>query len=165
MHILASADTIHFGRAYPYEVRELTYLYRLAKYTIGGLARPSDWSAEKLILPNPGVIGPYPYAATEGSVFSASDCAWFKLFKGMWQAYSEHARECSSGVRYYAEKSPHDVVRDISPQMYTKNIFLVRDPRDELVSIREFNKKRGYNGFGWQPQEQEIAYAKRLCDK
>ena len=45
-----------------------------------------------------------------------------------------------------------------------KSIYLLRDPRDEMISIKSFNNKRGFNSFGWQDTDTDAVYATRLCE-
>jgi len=44
-----------------------------------------------------------------------------------------------------------------------KYLFLLRDPRDEMVSIMSFNHKRGYKSFGWLETDTDVSYAQKIC--
>ena len=44
-----------------------------------------------------------------------------------------------------------------------RNLFLLRDPRDEMASIKAFNAKRGYAAFNWQPDDDDLSYARKIC--
>jgi len=73
-----------------------------------------------------------------------------------------------SGISYFAEKtivSPmNDLVLNIYPR--AKQVFLVRDIRDSFVSARAFNRKRGYESFGFEGKtDQEVlASRKHIAD-
>jgi hypothetical protein len=42
-----------------------------------------------------------------------------------------------------------------------KPVFLVRDPRDIFISVKQFNKKRGINGFS--EADDDVALFERIC--
>jgi Sulfotransferase family len=71
--------------------------------------------------------------------------------------YREHARgRKSTTPAFFAEKSTTaDHIRRIMWQLYprTREIFLVRDPRDTLVSVLAFHAKQGLNEFAGQAVE------------
>ncbi len=60
--------------------------------------------------------------------------------------------------KYYAEKnlSPEWMVWEICPN--AREIFLVRDPRDMILSSLAFNRKRGRLAFGRQDVETDLDY-------
>ena len=66
--------------------------------------------------------------------------------------------------RYFAEKHIPDEVPGIFWELYpkTREIFLVRDFRDMLCSIRAFNAKRGTLGFNRDQVRSEEEYVARL---
>ncbi len=165
MHILASSRRIAFDRSYPYEARDLSYLYRLAQFAVQG-ARPDDWTPDSIIRGDMETFGPYPHRRDDGTFFQGKE-APFRLFSGMWQSYTDHVRNTQQNgfpdAVYYAEKVPQSIWHTLSPLTYTKNIFLIRDPRDEFISIKQFNEKRGYRAFGWGEDETDQDYALRLC--
>ena len=68
------------------------------------------------------------------------------LFKSIWEGFCQSKE--FSGFKYYAEKNPSSTSPEISRILDAKNIFLIRDPKDQILSIRNFDKKRGYLGFG-----------------
>ena len=45
-----------------------------------------------------------------------------------------------------------------------KNIILLRDPRDEFLSKRAFNQKRGTLVFGWKEDDTGRSFALRMLD-
>lgn len=65
--------------------------------------------------------------------------------------------------RYFAEKSDPSaawLMQDLYPDM--REIFLVRDFRDLVASILVFDAKRGFYGFGRQPEDSEADYIRRF---
>ena len=80
--------------------------------------------------------------------------------------FSEKARDEMPGARYYAEKSPHDVAYNLPAKLKSKHVYLLRDPRDEYLSILRFNQMRGFDGFGvGQRDELEFAHAHSMARK
>jgi hypothetical protein len=79
----------------------------------------------------------------------------------IWLASTQH-----KNPKYFLEKYPpsyDDIIR-IARRLYTqtKEIFLIRDPRDILCSITAFNSKRKTLSFGRQQEETEQEYINKL---
>lgn len=163
MHILASSDRFRFNRTHPYEVRELAYMYRVAQYLCDGTAKPEGWNQLSMTIPSFEGIGPFPFHVPEG--FFVGEDAWKRVLLGLWQGFVEYVQQTApvDGALFYAEKMPHDIAAEIRNLLPMKDLFLLRDIRDEFVSIREFNAKRGFSAFGWLDGESEIDFAHRFC--
>jgi hypothetical protein len=88
----------------------------------------------------------------------------------MWNQFSISVKNRSSEISaiepsHYAEKVSMNLAQRISDTLLiSKNIYIVRDPRAELVSIIKFNKKRRFNGFGWKDNDTPLTFAKRMVE-
>ena len=72
--------------------------------------------------------------------------------------------QAQAGPVYFAEKHLADEIPGILWEIYSnpKEIFLVRDFRDMLCSIRAFNARRGTAGFGRNTAASEEEYIVNL---
>lgn len=161
LNLLRSSPEILVRGGYPFEERLLSYFYRLAEIPFSGQPplAGSQWTHESINLPC-SLIGRYPGAAPIASDVHDGQAL---ILRALWEAYLKNIEGGSiQGLKYLAEKANNDVAK-INDYVYCKNIFLIRDPRDQLVSIREFDRKRGYKGFGPSSEDgiQSIEY---LCD-
>ncbi len=166
MSLLGTSPNVLFERTFPYEERYLTYLVRLT----GLLKKPpqnsKEWNYDTVLKRDLTFVGPMPYS-NPGS-FDKNKLA-DQLLLAAWDIFSQqqvnnHSKQLDLEVPiYFAEKTPTNVPDILGAIMTTKNIYLLRDPRDEFLSIRSFNQKRGYKGFGWLQHETEISFVKRFC--
>ena len=78
--------------------------------------------------------------------------------------YDEIAeREGKGGARYFVEKllpvsRAPDLVRELYPD--TRELFLVRDPRDLLASVLAYNRKQGFPSFGREQVDTDEEYVR-----
>jgi hypothetical protein len=74
-------------------------------------------------------------------------------FENVEKIYSSVAREAGKQPLYFAEKCPPGLDFGIIQQRLSafRCLLLVRDPRDVILSVRAFNKKRGF--FALREQE------------
>lgn len=65
---------------------------------------------------------------------------------------------------YVGEKFPPTVLPALVRELYprAREIFLIRDLRDMVCSIRAFDEKRGFHGFGRQEGESLEVYIRKL---
>ncbi len=168
MQILGSSDQVCFEREYPFEHRYLTYVYNMAR--VAGLPAtvPGNvnvqWDNDVMFRGKSPVVGCLPYGKVNGVNRGALSK---KLFASIWDDFSSELRRsngiASGQTAYYAEKVPQEVAHMANELLMSKNIFLLRDPRDEMVSIKSFNQKRGFNSFGWLDTDTDISYAHKMC--
>ena len=175
MRMLAEhPDAIVYER-FPYETRVFSYWMHFMHV----LAAPADtsqveslqfWSDPKRLPPFPyflkdPAIGLVPreqvtldrwYATDQVEEFARVAQAAVESF------YREYA---STGKRttpaFFAEKIvPAGHIRPIMRLLYprAREIFLVRDPRDTLVSVLAFNARRGFDSFGRERVETDEQY-------
>lgn len=167
MQVLGSSNNVIFDKHYPFEKRHLTYLCRLSGLVGKDTANDSEWNQNSIFNRKLNKVGPIPYA--DISIFSRDELAK-DFLKRLWNGFSEQVKKTRSdeidfeNPVYYAEKVVHDICSDVNGVIEAKNLFLLRDPRDEFLSIKSFNKKRGFNGFGWGDGDTDESYALRLCD-
>lgn len=161
MQLLGSHENVLFERVYPFENRYLTYLARVAALTGMQPDNDSEWNHDRLMHHNVKRVGPLPYQNI--SVFDKSSMPK-TVFSPLWDGFSKslHSPENDLPV-FYAEKVAHDICSLVNQSVYSKNLFLIRDPRDEFLSIKSFNKKRGFNGFGWQSDDTDESFALKIC--
>jgi hypothetical protein len=112
------------------------------------------------------MIGPFPYR--EIDIFDRNELAMDFLMR-LWEGFSYQLIKFNNGKLdnsrpiYYAEKVAQDICDDINNFTSCKNLFLFRDPRDEFLSIKSFNNKRGFNGFDWSKDDTDESFARKLC--
>ena len=165
MRMLAEHPDIIVHERFPYEQRVCSYWMHFIQV----LATPVDtsqaesfefWTDRKRLIPFPyfildpifaGSVGPTVdrwYGSDQVEEFARVAQATVESF------YREHARGRKRATpAFFAEKfAPADHIRSIMRQLYpqTREIFLVRDPRDTLVSVRAFENKRGRGEFAGQ---------------
>lgn len=146
LNLLRSSPEILVRGSYPFEERLLSYFYRLAEVPFIGQppSAGSQWTHESVNLPC-SLIGRYPGAAP---IVSDVRNGQALILQALWDGYSRYIEKNSiQKFKYLAEKANNDTAKT-NDYIYCRNIFLTRDPRDQLISIREFDQKRGYKGFG-----------------
>ena len=168
MQILASSNKIAFPREYPFEVRHLCYLTRAAQV----LSRPFDpqaaqdlpfeWNPGFFFNQNPTFLGPIPSRHD-----SFDEEAYFGfLHNGLLKGFENQLLADNEEVRFYAEKvTANDIIAKLERSTRCKVIYGVRDPRDQMVSIMNFNKRRGNLGFGWQAKDTELSFAEKFAKR
>jgi len=165
MRMLAEHPDIIVHERFPYEQRVCSYWMHFIQV----LAMPVDtsqaesfefWTNRKRLIPFPSFFLDPVFAGSVGATVDR----WYgsdqvEEFARVAQAtvesfYREHARGRKRATpAFFAEKfAPADHIRSIMWQLYprTREIFLVRDPRDTLVSVRAFDNKRGRGEFAGQ---------------
>lgn len=164
MQLLSSGENVIVDSDYPYENRYLSYLYRAAE--VIGLDPSSDWDNDDLMSSHCKLLGPIPYKEIE--IFDKNRLAssvFNRLLNAFFDELYKHNANRLKGfdTAFYPEKSFQQAAVIINRKRYSKNIFLVRDPRDIFISIKGFNKKRGNLGFGWEDGQTDKEFAKSLC--
>ncbi len=170
MRMLAEHPDIIVHERFPYEQRVCSYWMQFVQV----LATPVDtsqaesfefWTDRKRLVPFPSFFLDPVFADSVG----ATEDRWYgsdqvEEFVRVAQAtvesfYREHARgRKRAPPAFFAEKfAPADHIRSIMLQLYPRmrEIFLVRDPRDTLVSVRAFDNKRGRGEFAGQLVESD----------
>ena len=165
MQILGTDRRICFERLYPFEQRYLTYVYNMARM-VGSTPKAGDteWNNDVLFQSRHRAVGCLPYGRI--AAFDRQQLAK-QCFVSLWEQFSIAMREAqelsTDQPAYYAEKVPNQVAEFANEHLRARNIFLLRDPRDEMVSIKCFNEKRGFHSFGWQENDSDISYARKIC--
>lgn len=163
MTILATSKAIAIDRVYPYENRYLTYLCRLVEHIDGPYKKDAAWNMHQLLVGSKNQIGPIPFSPLS---VDPSDLAT-RATRHMWTAFSESLAACArEPYRYYAEKTCDDNLELLAKaEIELKLINLIRDPRDSVASIRAFDKKRGYYGFGRNADQSDNDYLATLVER
>lgn len=164
MQILATSQRVLFERLYPFEHRYLTYCHRMAKVVSKDHKGDSEWNNDLLFQGRGEQIGCLPYGRMD---LLNREELWKTVFDSLWDQFSDNMRKVSgfdgNEQLFYAEKSPHDIADIVSNRLGGRQIYLLRDPRDEMVSIMSFNQKRGFNSFGWTETDSDVTYARKIC--
>jgi hypothetical protein len=170
MRMLAEHPDVIVHERFPYEQRVCSYWMHFVQV----LAAPVDtsqaesfefWTDRKRMTPFPSFRLDPMFASSAGATVDR----WYgsdqiEEFARAAQAtvesfYQEHARGRKRATpAFFAEKfAPADHIRSIMRQLYprTREIFLFRDPRDTLVSVRAFDNKRGRGEFAGELAESD----------
>ena len=164
MQILGTGERICMERHYPFEQRYLTYVHNLTRMISEPLQDADNWDNDILFQGRSSMVGGLPYGRIDAFDKKAlSD----QCFSTLWLEFSNAMRK-TLGIpmdepAYYAEKVPNNVAERANNLIRARNLFLLRDPRDEMVSIKSFNEKRGFQSFGWQAGDSDIHYARKMC--
>jgi sulfotransferase family protein len=161
MRLLSEHPSIAALRIHPYETRP-------GKFWMQQLAR-TFWREE------PFWNDPLSRFGGSGDSWAAKDQQWFcsQLVEQVATSCQRSVEECyreilaaraQQSAAYFAEKHIPDEVPGILWELYSspREIFLVRDFRDMLCSIRAFNAKRGSVGFNRDQVSNEAEYIQRL---
>ncbi|MBX2880113.1 MAG: sulfotransferase [Granulosicoccus sp.] len=164
MQILGTSERILFERQYPFEHRYLTYVYQLTQQIQAPVVTDDTWNNSVLFQGRKSVVGCLPYVKTP--LLDRERLA-LKSIESLWEVFSAEMLE-SAGLSpdqtcFYAEKTPHKVSDFVTEHLGGRTVYLLRDPRDELVSIRSFNQKRGFRSFGWSESDTDLSYARKMC--
>lgn len=165
MQILGTDPRICFERLYPFEQRYLTYVYNMSRM-VGSTPKAADahWNNDVLFQCRHRAVGCLPYGRI--TAFDREQLAE-QCFMSLWDQFSIAMRQTQElgfdEPAYYAEKVPNQVAEYANKHLKARNIFLLRDPRDEMVSIKSFNEKRGFHSFGWLEDDSDISYAQKIC--
>ena len=92
----------------------------------------------------------------------AGDSARHHLADDLARTLMRRAYAAEPPIRYFAEKGGRPLeVRELFSG--AREIFLIRDPRDILVSVLAFNKRRGFADFGRQDVTDDLEYVTVLA--
>jgi len=160
MQLLGSSEKIIFDKQYPYENRLLAYFFRLSSLPFQEKTNLTiNWNNDNLLNPKLNIMGPFPFKT---NLIINRRKFKYSFFKDIWKNFSNEIFNLNPQSIYYAEKVPLDIPIELNEIMYCKNIFLLRDPRDELVSIIKFNEKRKIYAFGWRKDDTPLTFARRM---
>lgn len=159
MELLGTADEIVFDKRHPYESRVLSYFFRLSRLPFTAKSAAIPWENDSLLRAEQNFMGPLPL---ETQILGNAQDASVEIFHHLWRSVSSLIMYNYPMAKYYAEKIPHDIPDKLQGSFDFKLIFLIRDPRDELLSIIDFNEKRGMSGFGWREGEDVLSYLQRF---
>ncbi len=162
MQLLGTSNDIFVPNDYPFESRYLTYFSRMTKLFDESCLDQNYRDGDVLDF-NRNLLGNCPYKFSD---IVDSDEMRRRLLHGLWNQFSQSVfSKENKNYQFYAEKVALEVAPYINASLPdVNNIFLVRDPRGELASIISFNKKRGFNGFGWQDDDTEMSFATKMIE-
>jgi hypothetical protein len=146
MRMLATSPETIFEEKYPYETRHLTYLMRACNLI--------DIDFDMI-----GVKPNYRFNLhSEKKVESEGN----DKFKELWARTCKKMLGNNKEKKYYVEKSVRLIdYSSLKGKLNYKIIRIIRDPRDIVLSIDKFNKKRGYLDFSWNKGETDLDYSRK----
>ncbi len=176
MQLLGTSPKILFDRVPAFEYRYLAFLLRWSWQLADGDLRRDEWTLEHL-LDEPATSGnwiePPPFPLPAGFDATGRDPMWHDTFRTAWREFSERARrspisspQLDPEPVWYAEKSRalfRYSLQDVG--LEPEVIYLLRDPRDILMSIWSFNKKRGTTYFSVVEGESPEKFAYRFVEE
>lgn len=166
MQVLGTNERVCFEREYPFEHRYLSYVFNLARLVDTPVTDRTAWNNDILFQTRSPLVGGLPYGKVQ-----SFDKTWLsrELFRSTWEQFSRGMRQASGLAddvpAWYAEKAPHRVADLADELLDARSLYLLRDPRDEMVSIKSFNAKRGFHAFGWTDEDDDASYARRICEQ
>ncbi|WP_444956820.1 sulfotransferase [Microbulbifer sp. ZKSA002] len=165
MQLLKSSEDIFVPNDYPFESRFLTYFSRLSRLPLKdcGGEREFSYKDGDVLDSAQNLMGPMPYGF-DGILDRERHQK--RMLYALWNQFTQEIHETQkSKYKFYAEKVALDLAPYINNSLpAVNNIFVTRDPRGELASIVSFNKKRGFNGFGWREDDTLETFARRMID-
>lgn len=156
MELLGTSPRIAFDRSYPFEQFWYRYLLATSRTIVSRTEASADWDNSSLLRAGgteAAIGGAPPWAGGD----LAPDAEGF--FRALWTSFTDQLPE---GTRYYAEKSPDARTITHFPSVTPIQITVLRDPRDQWLSILAFDKRRGTYGFGRFADEDVADYRQRM---
>jgi hypothetical protein len=170
MELLGTSRDVLFERVYAYERAYLTYLLQWSRLPIDGTASGERWSRSSIDqsrhLSSGKLLGGIPWS--ERQLLQGDEPPmWIPLLRSAWRVFSTRMRAAVATdppPRYYAETGPIWVPRMARRALPVKTGYLVRDPRDQMVSIAAFVARR-HPSFGYHADDTPATYAPRFVDR
>lgn len=163
MHLLSTSSQIYQARVYPYELQYCSYLSKLLAPLSPSFPRLLSPNMRDLLEGDVNRIGPMPFEFSDLD----TNTLYLSTLRHAWLAFPESVPTTSDRpqLRYYAEKFWGLSLKDLtSAGIQCHVIHLLRDPRDIVASVKSFDLKRGFFGFGRRPTEEWNDYVLRLID-
>lgn len=167
MNLLGAHPGIVVYRHYPYETKAAQFwLHVLHQLSELGAPPALDATGSDRFgaACNPFFSWELIQAAKSGEGFRLAEAAEFCVGNiDAWYGACARAQG-KEGAQYFAEKCGPNrsplLARELYPR--AKEIFLVRDFRDMVMSILAFDAKRGFSGFGREEAEGSDTFIRRL---
>lgn len=156
---LGANSRVALDRTYPFENRCLSYLGKIALL----MSRPSaveEFDQVRLNDFDDNFIGSTPWPDRSPLLLEPAD--WLRE---NWRLFSESARHQQPGTTHYAEKVAAWIPAWVRSVLPIKTIYLLRDPRDVWLSVRDFARSRPTRGFGSEGNIDETARARLLAHR
>lgn len=178
MQLLSTSPSIAFDRIQYYENAYLSYFIQWSRVIDQGKKREGPWQRASLDHPDylskHGLVGALPWV-DRPAIANEDHEESFRLsvLRDVWSRFSAYAAANHRRVLgdpgldpvYYAETAPIWVVEAARHLGQVKALYLIRDPRDQYLSILSFIRKRGRRSFGYReddtPESFAVAFAER----
>jgi hypothetical protein len=148
MRCLSTSSKVGMERAYPFEAYYFQYLLRLSRL-IDSPAMP-HWERSQFVgqMRDPtvsdGLVGPPPWPDKLRTVEKLGDTSLGqRMLLASWTEFSHQVRLRESEAVWWAEKAPAASHVEAGGPFNTRLLFLVRDPRDVLLSWKAYDRARG----------------------
>lgn len=154
MRLLASSDVVAAPTSHPYEQFRLSAMFRAAQLLGGQREKPRHGWGNEGLFPDVWEDCLKPLSYVDPGLADGNTVVRH-CFRGLWQGFENAVQEVRAGndllpARYYAEKSEPLLSAEISTLIECRILFVLRDPRDVLISSRDFNRRRNNYTYGWQ---------------
>jgi hypothetical protein len=174
MRLLGEHPAVLMQRRHPYEMQSGRYWMHVLKI-LSEPANHLESSQPNSFAGDLHRIGHNPFFA-QGLLTGASDLErWFSrdylerlatFCLQMTEAYYDRVSEVQreADATYFVEKHGVDHIQWIMWELYsqTREVFLVRDPKDMFASMVAFNEKRGHAAFGRQRVQTDEEWLERV---
>jgi hypothetical protein len=171
MRLLAEHPRVVAHRRYPYETRAAGYWLHMLQLA----SQPAHDEDLDSFLSSSSHLGPNPaYGARTSQDVRLT--RWFQRTYPLHLAtfcqeaadsfYEQVALEQGeTAPQYFAEKTLPDHIPVLAAEVWSasRELILVRDPRDVLCSILAFNERRGFTAFGREQVESDLEFIPLLC--
>ncbi|HEU5432425.1 MAG TPA: sulfotransferase [Thermomicrobiales bacterium] len=174
MRYLSEHPAIVAYRRYPYEVRGGKYWLHMLRTLAAPadahkqIGQPNEFHQESLVVgANPfysAAFGAYPEVeAWQGSDYVDALAGFCLRSIDAWYGRVA-AHQAQPAGRFFAEKSFPDAFPRLFRELYpgAREIFLVRDFRDMMASMRAYNVRKGWGDFGRERAGDDDAWLEEL---
>ncbi|MGH3443033.1 MAG: sulfotransferase family protein [Nitriliruptorales bacterium] len=175
MQLLGSSSQIAFDRIYAFEHGYLSYLWLWANLPEHGMKEGPDWRRAALDqqgwLEKHGKVGGIPWGERP-SLESGIDLPFaLDVIAAVWPIFSRraaasHATEVGGVPTHYAETGPPWLIDELRRVFEAlRAVYLIRDPRDQWLSMMSFFDKTGKRSFGYKPRYTPSDFAQHIADQ
>lgn len=178
MQLLSTSLSIVFDRVQYFESAYLSYFIHWSRVVDQGKKREGAWRRASLdhedYVSRHGLVGALPWVDRPAiSHREDEDPFRVRILQDVWSRFSEYAianhrrllGDSGSDPIYYAETAPIWVVDAVRCLGQTKAVYLIRDPRDQYMSIMSFIRQKGRRSFGYQEKDTPETFATAFAQR
>lgn len=174
MELLGSSNRVAFDRIYAFEHSYLAYLWQWAHLPEDGMVDGPDWRRASIDmegwLGKHGKSGGVPWPDRPSLEGRGRVPFAHEVLRAVWPVFSRraaahHRARTRRRPTHYAETTPPWLVQPLLDVLGGHGLYLVRDPRDQYLSMLAFIEKTGQLSFGYQPHDTPETFAKRHASR